>query len=106
MKHRAHGLCVGCYSTERYRTVEYVRIKHRIRDNEKRFSGQRDVIIAIEKRCQVCNINDKLHVHHIDGNRKNNHLSNLTVLCTSCHTSLHNYLKGKERFKNHKNLII
>lgn len=28
-------------------------------------------------------------IHHINGDRKNNHYSNLQVLCTSCHLKIH-----------------
>jgi len=31
-----------------------------------------------------------LHVHHIDGNRKNNNIENLILLCPNCHAVRHN----------------
>ena len=109
VKHKAYGLCGTCYSLKRYHTVDGVKNQHRIRSarirDKDRFCGKRELIIAVEKHCQVCRCSKKLNVHHIDRNRKNNHLSNLTVLCSSCHTSLHNFLRGREKFKNFKNLI-
>ncbi len=39
-------------------------------------------------RCAVCgynNVLDILEVHHIDGNRANNDISNLIILCPNCH---------------------
>jgi len=39
-------------------------------------------------KCNICGYNTfikVLEVHHIDGNRKNNELSNLEILCPSCH---------------------
>ena len=41
--------------------------------------------------CQLCGVKEKdtprkLSVHHIDYNKKNNHLNNLIPLCTKCHT--------------------
>jgi hypothetical protein len=39
-------------------------------------------------KCSHCGYNEfeqGLEVHHIDGNRKNNELSNLIVLCALCH---------------------
>lgn len=42
--------------------------------------------------CQRCGFNSHpniLNVHHIDRNRKNNHLSNLEVLCPNCHMIEH-----------------
>jgi 5-methylcytosine-specific restriction endonuclease McrA len=41
------------------------------------------------KRCQICGSNKNLIVHHIDGNRANNKISNLVVLCQSCHLKIH-----------------
>lgn len=31
----------------------------------------------------------KIHVHHIDGNRNNNDITNLKVLCSKCHVNIH-----------------
>lgn len=47
-----------------------------------------------QKKCEKCGKTDfkslsKLHVHHKDGNRKNNQLSNLKLLCSGCHLNLH-----------------
>lgn len=39
--------------------------------------------------CSKCNSKRNIHVHHIDENRKNNELSNLQVLCASCHMKKH-----------------
>jgi 5-methylcytosine-specific restriction endonuclease McrA len=43
------------------------------------------------KVCQTCGFDNELalEVHHIDSNRENNVLSNLTVLCANCHTIKH-----------------
>ncbi len=44
-------------------------------------------------KCKLCNEEDKriLHVHHIDSNRKNNKISNLSWLCVNCHRLVHLY---------------
>ena len=41
--------------------------------------------------CENCSIDDKrvLQVHHIDGNRKNNKLENLKLVCANCHLIEH-----------------
>lgn len=42
--------------------------------------------------CQLCNTSyqgRKLHVHHIDENRDNNHPHNLITVCYACHGPLH-----------------
>lgn len=51
--------------------------------------------------CKRCRIEDKrvLAVHHIDQNRKNNTLKNLTWLCHNCHHTIHHY--PEERKKIH-----
>lgn len=51
--------------------------------------------------CKRCKTTDKrvLAVHHIDQNRKNNTISNLTWLCHNCHHMIHRY--PEERKKIH-----
>lgn len=39
--------------------------------------------------CQACEKEENLDVHHIDENPFNNELSNLTLLCRSCHIKEH-----------------
>ncbi len=53
-----------------------------------------------EKKCFLCNKNDVriLCVHHIDKNRKNNNIKNLTWLCRNCHFLVHNYSKDYDFF--------
>lgn len=47
--------------------------------------------------CEICKTSHwmgkeiSLEVHHLDGNNKNNHQSNLQVLCLNCHAQTHNY---------------
>lgn len=43
--------------------------------------------------CSLCGISDKrvLIAHHIDHNRRNNRVSNLTWLCHNCHILHHRY---------------
>src|SRR5262249_16031546 len=47
-----------------------------------------------------------LGLHHVDGNRKNNLLSNLQILCPNCHSMTHNWkgraTKGKKRKAQHR----
>ena len=52
----------------------------------------------IEYKCSCCgnngywnNKNLNLQLHHIDGDRTNNELSNLTFLCPNCHSQTENY---------------
>lgn len=51
--------------------------------------------------CQMCinkQCNEKLSVHHIDFNKKNNHPTNLISLCRKCH--LKTNTKNKDRWIN------
>lgn len=50
--------------------------------------------------CGTCKIQDKrvLAVHHIDRNRKNNRVDNLTWLCHNCHHLVHNYSGEQVKF--------
>lgn len=53
-----------------------------------------------EERCECCGLsewqNEKipLELHHIDGNRWNNVLNNLKILCSNCHSLTTNYSKN------------
>jgi len=46
-----------------------------------------------KKQCLLCGYKNKqvIIVHHIDQNRKNNRVENLTWLCRNCHHLVHNY---------------
>lgn len=45
--------------------------------------------IKPKEACEDCGTTEKLHIHHKDRNPANNELSNLAVLCNSCHKRLH-----------------
>lgn len=55
-----------------------------------------------ERKCEICGIENWLcknlsfSLHHKDGNRKNNKLYNLQILCPNCHTQTDNYGKKKK----------
>lgn len=50
--------------------------------------------------CKLCRIKDRrvLAVHHIDKNRKNNKVENLSWLCHNCHHLVHRYKDEMSRF--------
>lgn len=55
-----------------------------------------------EKKCECCGITDSwmgkpisLELHHVDGNNRNNDLSNLQILCPNCHSQTPNYRNRK-----------
>lgn len=55
-----------------------------------------------EHKCEVCGNTEwlgvpiPLELHHIDGDKENNTLSNLQVLCPNCHAQTPNY-RGKKK---------
>jgi len=53
--------------------------------------------LRIQLVCLKCNRNESIIIHHVDRNIKNNNLSNLMVLCQSCHVNLHNELMHQRK---------
>ena len=47
------------------------------------------LIAALGGHCFNCDTEYSLVIHHVDGNRSNNYLSNLEVLCRTCHIETH-----------------
>lgn len=43
--------------------------------------------------CSKCGSKNDLHVHHRDENHRNNVISNVTLLCRSCHAKEHEFWK-------------
>ncbi len=54
-----------------------------------------------KKECEVCNISTwqgmdlPLELHHVDGNRFNNEIDNLQILCPNCHSLTPNHSRRK-----------
>ena len=81
-------------------TIRFVGPKH---PNWKGGLSRYRLIISrsnISKICKRCGVDDIriLAVHHIDKNRNNNKLNNLTWLCHNCHFLIHNNKVEKEKF--------
>ncbi len=76
----------------------YVKIGHNEqRARNARASARKYVFMVLGKQpiCECCGKSDeKMDVHHIDGDTHNNNESNLMVLCRSCHQKKHRQ-KGK-----------
>lgn len=55
-----------------------------------------------ESKCILCGIKNKivLVAHHIDHNRSNNEISNLTWLCMNCHYLVHHDLELDNKIRN------
>ncbi len=54
--------------------------------------------LKIPRICVLCGVLEKLHVHHKDQNVFNNDITNLILLCSSCH--------GKEHEALNRNLTL
>lgn len=62
-------------------------------------SEYRDLCFAEKGReCIICGATEDIVVHHIDGDRSNNSLSNLMPVCWSCHFSIHSGAEGYEEY--------
>ena len=62
-----------------------------------------------QNKCEICGTEGvwmnkpiALHLHHIDGNKRNNNLSNLQILCPNCHTQTDTY--GSKKRKEIENI--
>ena len=60
--------------------------------------------------CVLCGDKSPLEIHHLDGNRENNTLSNLLLLCQGHHQAIHNYnislsRKGEKLIINKSGLV-
>lgn len=68
-------------------------------DNPRRDNIKRVLINIgfLEEKCEVCNLSEwmnkniPLELDHIDGNRLNNFLDNLRLLCSNCHAQTDTY---------------
>lgn len=55
-----------------------------------------------ESKCENCTLDEwlgkpiSLELHHVDGDRRNNRLENLKLLCPNCHAQTGNY-RGKNK---------
>lgn len=62
-------------------------------------------LMVNEHKCSKCGwekVPSILMVHHIDGNRENNAMDNLQILCPNCHFELHHWDKANKYRKLYK----
>ena len=75
-------------SNKLYRLLHPEKSKHwqSLYRNKSRFGGLReDVLQRDNNMCVNCGSKEELTVDHKDGNRQNNSIQNLQVLCLCCH---------------------
>lgn len=62
---------------------------------------KKHLILIRNHKCEICNLTEWLNypitieVHHIDGDRTNNSLENLQLLCCNCHATTDNWRNKK-----------
>jgi len=65
-----------------------------------------------EKKCEACGVETwlnkpiKLELHHVDGNPRNNSLTNLQILCPNCHSYTDTFCKRKSSLSCKKSLNL
>lgn len=52
-------------------------------------SARQVLLNVLGSTCEVCGSAEKLQLHHKDKNKENNQLSNIQLLCASCHGKAH-----------------
>lgn len=63
---------------------------------------------TMQYKCDICGVFEwlgqavRLHLDHIDGDRANNGIENLRLLCPNCHSQTSNYAIAKGRIKTDK----
>ncbi|MEW6222377.1 MAG: HNH endonuclease [Candidatus Hadarchaeota archaeon] len=60
---------------------------------------EREVLARAGHKCQSCKrpLGAVWNIHHKDGNRNNDRLSNLKVLCPTCHAEIHHKIRVSAR---------
>ena len=61
--------------------------------------------IISKERCSKCKTKEKLEIHHLDRNKQNNSLTNLTVLCSTCHKRVHVKLRRRDGYRKETSKI-
>ena len=88
------------------RKIRYNHFKyyHENQDRINQYNKLRYHNLKSKIKCEICNNSEwlgkviPLELHHIDGDRFNNQLDNLQIICPNCHAQTDNY-----RAKNIKN---
>lgn len=68
-------------------------------------SATNPLIVLRGRKCENCGLEEwlgqpiNLEVHHIDGDRTNNNLGNLQLLCPNCHSYTPNFRKNNSKNK-------
>ena len=80
-----------------------------LQETKKASSKTKEIVLnhgLKENRCEKCGLTDwmgepiTLHLHHINGNPKDDRIENLQILCPNCHSQTNSYCK-REQIRNH-----
>lgn len=82
---------------EQVRPLEEVFVASRMRKNGNHLKGRLIKAGLKENRCEACGITEwmgqplNMELHHLNGDRLDNRLENLQLLCGNCHTQTDNW---------------
>ena len=108
----SHFTGQGWLSGKTYESGRYIPFEEYIKGDHVQTNKLRKKLIREglkEYICECClntmwnDVSIPLEVHHKDGNKNNNELSNLQLLCPNCHALTDSY-KGKNTKKHKQNL--
>lgn len=97
---KGRGYNKGKTFPKKYPLEEYLSNRKFIKSNElkKRLIKEN----VLDCKCYKCgivewqNVPAPLELHHIDCNHENNNLDNLTILCSNCHSIIHQELRNTD----------
>ena len=107
-KARKHGRCSMCPRPLRKGSTLYCETHYHQtfeRQRAHRMSGKYgphalSVLKAANGKCQICSKDkseQRLHLHHIDGDHANHSPDNFVIICWGCHYAVHALLASKNR---------
>lgn len=98
--------CAASYNNSEYRTGE-----NNPNWIDGAFRGKYYINVAFrayKAKCSMCGLDEEccLEVHHVDGDRSNNTVNNLIILCANCHSRIHRGgYKITEQMLNNRELV-
>lgn len=57
--------------------------------NSRNYKEYSKIAKSLTQKCSLCSCTDKLVVHHIDFDYKNNNIDNIIIVCRGCHNKIH-----------------
>lgn len=83
------------FNVSRQRIYQIIHNKKKQHRNDKKLAVyKKEVLKRDNNKCVICGNSENIIMHHIDGDISYNAMTNLIIVCKSCHTKIHN----KEQF--------